>query len=62
MLGPLKFRESTCEGRKAGFMIFTIKQGCVPSPERSFHGEVEEATTRAILETSASDNLSVIGA
>jgi hypothetical protein len=57
MLGPLKFRESAYEGRKAGFMIFTIKPCCVPSPDRSFHGEVEEDATRASMESSASDDL-----
>jgi hypothetical protein len=62
MLGPLKFRESAYEGRKAGFMIFTIKPGFVPSPNRSFHGEVEEDATRAGLESSASDDLSVFDA
>jgi hypothetical protein len=61
MLGPLKFRESAYEGRDVGFMIFTTKLGFVPSSEGSFHVEVEEATTRVSLESSASDNHSVIG-
>jgi hypothetical protein len=44
-------------------MIFTIKPGFVPSLERIFHGEVEEAATSASLASSASDDdLSVIGA
>jgi hypothetical protein len=42
-------------------MVFTIKPGFVPSPERCFHGEIEEVTTRASLETNNPDYLSVIG-
>jgi hypothetical protein len=61
MPGPLILRESAHKGRKAKLMIFTIKLRFVPSPERRFHGKVEEATARAILESNAPDNHLVIG-
>jgi hypothetical protein len=43
-------------------MVFTIKLGLVPSPERSFRGEVKESAARASLKTHASDDLSIFGA
>jgi hypothetical protein len=62
MPGSLKFRESTYEGRETGFTIFTMILDFVPSPERSFHGAVEEAATWVSLESNASDDLTVTGA
>jgi hypothetical protein len=62
MLGPLILRESTRKVRKAGLVIFTIKSRFVPSSKRRFHGEIEEATARASLESNAPNSLSVIGA
>jgi hypothetical protein len=41
---------------------FHNKPSLVPSPERSFHGEVKEANARASLETNAPDDLLVTGA
>jgi hypothetical protein len=62
MPGPLILRESTHKGRKAGLMIFTVKPRFVSSPERRFHGVVEEAAARVSLESNTPDNLSIIGA
>jgi hypothetical protein len=55
-------RESAHKGRKVGLVIFIVKPCFVPSPERRFHEEVEEAVARVSLESHAPDNLSVIGA
>jgi hypothetical protein len=56
----LIYRESANEGGKDGLMIFTIKLGLVPSPERSFHREAKETAARMSLKTHAPDDLSVI--
>jgi hypothetical protein len=48
-------------GGGAGFMIFTIKPTPMPSPEGSFHWEIDEATIGASLKAAA-DNFSVGGA
>jgi hypothetical protein len=58
----MTLKESTNKRREARFMILKIKPSLVPSPERSFHGEVKEAATRASFETNTLDDLSVIGA
>jgi hypothetical protein len=62
MPGPLIVRESAHKGRKARLMIFTIKPRFVPSLERRFYWEVEDATARASLESNAPYNLLVISA
>jgi hypothetical protein len=61
MQGPLILKESANKKREARFMVFSIKLGFVPSPERSFHGEVKEASTRASLEINAPNDVLVIG-
>jgi hypothetical protein len=47
------------EGREAGFMILAIEPCLMPSSKRSFQGKIEEAITRAGLETYAPNNLLV---
>jgi hypothetical protein len=58
---PLELRDSANEGREARLMIFTIKPCPMPSPQRSFMGEVKEASAWASLKTYAPDNLTVNG-
>jgi hypothetical protein len=57
----VKLRESAHEGREAGFMFLAIEPCPVPSSKRSFQGKIEEASTRAGLETYAPNNLLVGG-
>jgi hypothetical protein len=42
-------------------MVLAMKLGPIPSPERSLHRKVEEASTRAALKTYTSNNLTVSG-
>jgi hypothetical protein len=60
--GPLKFRESAYERGEAGFMFLAIEPCPMPSPNRSFHWEVEKADVTAGLEVHTPDNLAVISA
>jgi hypothetical protein len=49
----LEFRESTYKGREARLIVLTIKLGPIPSPQRSLHRNVKEASARASLKTHA---------
>jgi hypothetical protein len=62
MLGRQILREPAHKGREFGFMVFTVKPGHVPSPERRFHGEVKKAAAGASLESNDPDNLLVVSA
>jgi hypothetical protein len=57
----LVFRESSYEGREAGFMVLTIELGLVPSSKGSLHWEFKKAPSRVSLEIHTIDNLSVSG-
>jgi hypothetical protein len=57
----VELEESAHEGREAGFMILTIEPCPVPSLKRGFQGRIEEASTRAGLETYTPNNLPVHG-
>jgi hypothetical protein len=61
MPGTLELGKATNEWGEAGFMIFTIKPTPMPSQERSFQWEIDEATVGASLKAVA-DNFSVGGA
>jgi hypothetical protein len=58
---PLKFCESAYKRREAGFMVLAVEPCPVPSSKGRLHWMVNEASTRAGLETHALDNLSVSG-
>jgi hypothetical protein len=58
----LELGESAYKRREARFMVLTIKPGPMPSPQRSLQRKVEEASTRASLETYTPNHLLVGGA
>jgi hypothetical protein len=59
---PLKLRESNYERREARFVVLTVEPRSMPTPKRSLHRKVKEASARVGLETHTSDNLAVSSA
>jgi hypothetical protein len=59
MPGSLVFRELANESGEAGFMVFIVGLGLMPSPKRSFHWEFQEAAARVSLKTHTPNNLAV---
>jgi hypothetical protein len=57
----LELEEPTYNGREARFMVLAIKPGPMPSPERSLHRKVEEASMRVGLKTYNPNNPMVSG-
>jgi hypothetical protein len=55
----LELRKSAYKGRKAGFMVLTVKPCSVPSPNRFFQGQIKKASTRVGLKTYTTYNFSV---
>jgi hypothetical protein len=53
LFGPsvVKLGELAHKRREARFMILAIEPCLMPSPKRSFQGKINEANTRAGLET-----------
>jgi hypothetical protein len=55
MPSTLELGKATYKWGKAGFMIFTIKQGLVPSPKGIFHWEIDKATVGTSLKANTTD-------
>jgi hypothetical protein len=62
MPSTLELGKMTYEWGEVWFMIFAIKPGHVPSPERGFHQKINEPIVGASLKVDTANNFSIGGA
>jgi hypothetical protein len=60
MPSTIVLRELAYEGQEARFLVLVVEPRFMPSHERGFHREIQEASLRASLETDSTDNFLII--